>query len=147
MSKPLQRPLRLTLFVWALEGLSAWNALRVLEAVLFWRALVEYGARPGPLYLAIVGSVWLAVAGAIAYGLIGGRSWSWPAACAFPLAYGLWYWIDRLLSQTQRPGGPLALAITLIALALSCFSLLSRPTRRFLQAERHDRKPETPTTP
>jgi hypothetical protein len=139
MTEAVRRPKRVTLLAWALLGLSAWNALRLLQALRFWSVLSEYRARPAPLYLALTGGVWMAAGGMLAAACLRGKVWAWPGACGFVLAYGLWYWLDRLLAQGPRPGVPLALALTLILLGLAALVLLSGRTRRFFGTGRHDR--------
>jgi hypothetical protein len=139
MSQSMHRPLRVTLFGWALVGLSAWNALRLLEALLFWSVLAEYRAEPGPLYVAAGGAFWLICGAVLVFGWMKGRTWAWPAACGFSLGYGLWYWLDRLLAEAPRPTWPFALGFTLVLLAVAAFSLLSRRTLRHFHREPHER--------
>jgi hypothetical protein len=147
MSDREHRPLRVTLFAWLLAAISAWNALRLLEALLFWRILAEYRAEPGPLYVAASGALWLVCGVILIPGWLKGRTWAWPAGCAFAPGYALWYWLDRLLAQGPRPSWPFALGLSLALLALAGFSLLSRPTLRYFHREPHERKPKTPTSP
>lgn len=141
----MNRPLRVTLLAWGLAGLALWHAVRLLEALLYWRILGEYSARPGALYLALTGALWTGSASAAAYGLLRGRPWARPAACGCILAYTLWYWLDRLLAQVHRPGGLFALGATMVSLSLAAFILLSGPSIHFFRRELHDRESETPS--
>jgi len=144
MSETRPRPLRVTLFAWIVLGLSAWNALRLVETLLFWRVLTEYGAQPGPVYMAARGAFWLAFGLGLTAGMLRGSRWAWPAAAAFTLGYGLWHWLDRLLAQDPTPAWPFALGLTFILMSLAAFILLSPRTLRYFHREPHERKSETP---
>ena len=140
----MRRPLCVSLFAWILAGVSAWNAVRFLGTLLFWHVLTQYGARPGPIYIAASGAFWLAFGILLVRAWLKGDAWAWPGACGFSLGYGLWYWLDRLFAQGPRPTWPFALGVTVILLVPAAICLLSRRTRLYFRREDHERDSETP---
>ena len=119
-------------------GFSAWNALRLGEAIYTWKTLLEYGAYPS--YIALTGGIWLIVGLFLTWGLWRGRRWAWLATTLVTLSYAAWYWLDRLLLQKPHSNWPYALIATGILLLIVLLILLSRKTRRFFHRDPHERK-------
>ncbi|KAF0107187.1 MAG: hypothetical protein FD146_2028 [Anaerolineaceae bacterium] len=136
LSLRLRRPRRVTLLAFAALLLSAWNGLRLGEAVAFRQVLREYGAQPGPVFLAVSGGVWLAAGLAIAFGLWRGKAWAWYAAVGAAAGYPVWVWFERLIFQQPHANWPFALGVTLVCLAPVIVILFSRKTTSFFNVQR-----------
>src|SRR5512145_311361 len=79
--------------------LGAMGWLRFAAALREWNLLIELGARPGPLYMAIGGALWgLLGWGAVVLLFVHPRGgWDRPAVFLAVLAAAILYWIDLLL--------------------------------------------------
>jgi hypothetical protein len=102
-------------FIWVLMVIlvlfSLGSGLRLLGALRSWETLAAFGVQPGPLYIALSGGVFALafLASALALGLRL-RAAAWMVRVTV-VAYGLWYWVDRLaVDQTRQPENSLFLA-------------------------------------
>ena len=136
---PRKRPFGVTLFVWMVLCLSAWGALRLIAALRWWEVLDQYGARLGPLYLAITGAGW-AVAGAVLlWSIWTGKGWAYPA---IPAAIFIWlaeYWLERIIFQDRRANLAFMIFLSIVLLAFTLLIAFNRNTRDFLlRSEEHE---------
>jgi len=115
---------------------SAWNALRLGEAIFFWRTLDKYGGHP--LYITISAAVWIIAGLLIAWGLWLGKVWGWAAALAGIVGYTAWYWFDRLVIQEPPASRLFVLIVNIIFLLILLPILLSSKTRRFFKRDAHE---------
>lgn len=95
--------------------------IRLAAALRAWDFLVELGARPGPLYMAIGGALWgLLGWGAVA--LLASRprgDWNRPAVFLMVLLLAMTYWVDVLgfnRSAEMRVNWPFSLIVTAVGL-------------------------------
>jgi len=98
-------------------ALMGW--LRLQQALVDWDLLLQFGARPGPLYLAIGGAVWgvLGLAGTVF--IYTPRRWTRWAPLGIALLISASYWADFLLftrSAEMMTNWPFALGVTLLGL-------------------------------
>lgn len=98
-------------------ALMGW--LRLQQALLDWNLLLEFGALPGPQYLAISGAVWgvLGLAGAVFTYVP--RRWARRTALGIGLLFSASYWADFLLftrAAEMMTNWPFALGVTLLGL-------------------------------
>lgn len=139
--KKLDRPNRVKLLVLLLLWIAVWNGIRLANAVVFWKTLKSYGT--SPLYIAVSGGVWLAAGLIVSMGLWRGKAWSWAAALGGAAGYTSWYWFDRLVLQEPRANWPFAIIVTVLLLIFVSLSLLTYPTRIYLQKTAYERTTET----
>jgi hypothetical protein len=109
-----RRPIGIYLLSLFILGLSLWNGLRLIQAIIFWPIFKEYQAHPGPLYLAISGGVWLLIGLALLWGMWRGRTWALYTTLGSVVIYAFWYWFDRLILQEPHPNWPFALLSTMM---------------------------------
>ena len=109
----------------------AGNILRLVETVLFWMILAEYGAQP--LYIAATGAFWVVAGILIAWSLWQGKTWGWIAALVGSIGYTAWYWFDRLILQKPHANWPFILAANVVVLLLIITILFSNGTKKFLK--------------
>jgi hypothetical protein len=109
-----RRPIGIYLLSIFTIGLSLWNGLRLIQAIIFWPIFKEYQVHPGPLYLAISGGVWLLVGLSLLWGMWRGRTWALYSTLGSVVIYAFWYWLDRLILQEPHPNWPFALLSTIM---------------------------------
>ena len=144
---PSKRPFGVTLLQWLVLILSAWGAIRFLAALRWWEVLIEFDARPGPLYLAITGTAW-AVAGIILFwGFASRKSWSQSAVLSAFAGWQIEIWIERVSFQSPAQNLPFALAVSCFLAGVIIVTTLHRSTRYYLtKSEEHEQPDKHPKT-
>ena len=135
MSKP---PFRVTLLLWLVLFLTAWNALRLWTAISWFNVLNEYSASPNPAITAFSGAFWVAIGIILIWGIWQRKPWTVKLLLGATAGYTVWYWSERLFWQSPHPNWPFAVIVNL---ALIIFILF---TTRPLTREAHERKIEHP---
>ncbi len=131
-------PFRVTLLSGVVLSLTAWNLFRVGTAIAWRGILAEFAAQPGPLYIGISGAIWSAVGLVLVWAILWAKKWTPRLLAGAAAAYTLWYWIDRLVLQTQRDNWPFTLAVNLLIFILVVFTTKSN----YFQREAYERKSE-----
>src|SRR5512143_1822720 len=104
-------PFRVTVFMWLVLILTAWNALRLWTAVA-WRArFAEFAPSPGPIYIGLSGTVWVMTGLFVVWSLWQQKPWTRGLIVAGAAAYTVWYWLDRLLLQKERTNWAFSLVL------------------------------------
>ena len=134
------------MFALSILGAALWNGLRLSQAFFYWSILKEYHAEPGPGFAAITGGFWLVTGLIIFWGLWQLKSWARFGAIGVSLAYGSWYWLDRLILQKPHSNWPFSLGITILFLLISVYILYSPRVKKCYQRDTHDRKTEIKTS-
>jgi len=133
-----KRSLRVTLSVWLVLFLTAWNALRFFTAIAWRDRLIEFSASPPFWVTALVGAVWL-VTGCIVLWSIGWeKKWAGNMLLGAAAGYSIWYWIERLVWQAPRPNWPFAVILNLLLVLFILF------VKRALTRETNERKNKNP---
>jgi hypothetical protein len=130
-------PLRVTLLLWLVLILTAWNVLRLWTSIAWHNVLVEYSAQPGPILVDLAAAIWVAVGFAVIWGIWRNKPWTAKLLLWATTGYTIWYWAERLIWQAPRPNWPFAVILNLLALILIIFAT------RSLAREAYDRKPPT----
>lgn len=138
----IRRPRSVSLLAFAALAMAAWNGFRLGEAIYFWETLREYEVRPGSLYIAISGGVWLVVGFILAGGLWLGRIWAFYAAIGNIAVYTIWVWFDRLVLEQPRANLPFTLVTTLACLCIILILLFARKTTSFFKSQRKSNDPQ-----
>ena len=100
-----QRPhlwIRLLALIFVLLSGLGW--IRFEQTLAHWGLLLEFGARPGPLYIAAGGILWGLAGLPPAFGLMTRRGWGPPLARWVAPVYPLSYWADRFLFSSAQGG-------------------------------------------
>jgi hypothetical protein len=137
MTRP-RRPLSVTLLALGVLSLTTLNAARLYTALAAWPWLAQYAPIPGPLYLALTGLAWTLAGLALYLGLWLGWERGRQAAFLLSLVYAAYYWLDRLLLQTDpaRPNWLFAVLFTVLGLAYTYLALHRPKARRYFRPER-----------
>jgi hypothetical protein len=143
VSPDVKRPFRVNILALLVFGVSAWNGLRMGEAIFFWKTIEQYGA--SPLYISMSGGAWLIIGLSIFWGLWMGKIWGWMATILGTACYTSWYWFNRMVLQESHANWPFVLITHIILLLVISCILFSHRTRRFFTRDVYERKPETPT--
>ncbi|MEZ0395909.1 MAG: hypothetical protein ABWK53_05725 [Anaerolineales bacterium] len=131
----LKRPQTVTLLTLFVLFFSAWNGIRLGQAIILRDLLQTYRARGGFLYPALSGGFWLVISLMIAWGLWRGAARIQKIAAVAAALYALWYWFDRLVIQIPHPGWPFAMGITLVLLAAFYIDLFDPQVSKFIQSK------------
>jgi len=137
---PSPIPNRIQILIMLLMVPTFWNGLRFAEALIFWKTLQEYGARPGPLYMAVSGGVWLVCGIALIAGIGKKKAWAWYATLGAATGYPVWVWADRLFVQKPHANWPFGLIATLTCMLLVVIIMITPRTRNYfgLRKEVHE---------
>jgi hypothetical protein len=140
---PQKRPFSVTLLLWLVLSLSAWGAVRLFAAFLWWSVLNEFGARLSPLYLSITGAGWIVVGGVLLWSFFSGKLW---VRLAIPISIFLWvieYWVERMFFEAPRANFFFALIASIILLIVTFVSAFNQKTKKFfIKSEEHEQPNE-----
>jgi hypothetical protein len=144
---PPRRPFGVTLLAWAVLILSAWGVIRCIAALRWWAELIEFDARPGPLYLAVTGAGWGVAGGVLFRSLASRKLWSRIAAPASVIAWQIQLWIERFVSPSSSPNLPFAISLSILITGMIIVAALHRSTRYYLhKSEEHEQPDQHPKT-
>jgi hypothetical protein len=129
-------PLRVTLLLWLVLTLAAWNALRLWTALAWHNVLNEFSAQPASTITAISGAVWMVTGIILIWGIWQKKAWAAKLLLGASAGYTVWYWSERLIWQTPHPNWLFAVIVNLALLVFILF------TTRLLTREAHERKIE-----
>ncbi len=125
MNKPAKLPFRITLLLWLVLIITAWQVVRMVTSLAWRDTLSTYVSFPEPLYIGATGAVW-AILGLIwLAGFWRGTTWNRPYLLIASIAYTAWAWADRFLVRAE-PGAnwPFALLANLVLLGFTLSILL-----------------------
>ena len=131
-------PLRVTLLLWLVLTLAAWNALRLWTALAWHNVLNEFSAQPASTITAISGAVWMMTGIILIWGIWQKKAWAAKLLLGAETGYSVWYWSEHLLWQNPHPNWLFAVIVNL---GLIIFILF---TTKSLSREAHERNNENP---
>ena len=132
-------PFRVTLLLWLVFFLTAWNAARLWTAIAWHNVLAEYSAQPTSTITAISGAFWMVTGLILVWSIWQKKAWTAKLLLGASAGYTVWYWIERLVWQSPHPNWPFAVIVNLVLIIFILF------TTRSLTREAHERKIEHPT--
>lgn len=120
MQKPARLPIRITIFLWLVLTITAWNIVRVITSVL-WRGTLEtYAPQTGPLYIGITGTIWALAGMVLLFGFVRSARWFRIILLITACSYSAWIWADKLFVQSQlRANWPFDLLCTILLLGFT----------------------------
>ena len=132
-------PFRVTLLLWLVLFLTAWNAVRLWTAIAWRSVLTEYSAQPAPTVTAVSGAFWMVTGLILVWSIWQKKAWTVKLLLGASAGYTVWYWSERLIWQSPHPNWPFAVIVNLVLIIFILF------TTRSLTREAHERKIEHPT--
>jgi hypothetical protein len=144
MLKPPKRPLRITLLLWLVLIVTAWNLVRLFAAIDWKNTLEKYYYSPqGVLYVGLTGAFWALVGIFVLWCYRRGGQYTRLIFLVTAGLYAAWYWIDRLFIQsTPQSNWLFALAVTVLLLGFTGFVVLDPRNLPYFRRETHERKRE-----
>ncbi len=94
-------PLRITLLLWLVLIITAWNIVRLATSIAWRDTLGTYAPWPGIFYIGLTGAIWALTGLVLFWGFIRGEVWSRIAILVASFIYAAWFWADRLFIQPQ----------------------------------------------
>jgi hypothetical protein len=135
MSKP---PFRVTLLLWLVLFLTAWNALRLWTAIAWHNVLNEFSTQPISTITAVSGAFWMVTGIILLWSIWQRKAWAAKLLLGASAGYTVWYWCERLIWQNPHPNWPFAVIVNLVLIVFILF------TTKSLTREAHERKIENP---
>ena len=145
MKKRLKLSIQVTLLLWLVLILTAWNAVRLVTGITWRDTLETYVRYPGSIYIIATGSFWTLAGLFILWSWWNGKRFTRAALLIASGLYTLWGWADRLFVQAvMRPNWPFDLVVTILLLAFSAAVILNPKNLIYFQREAYERKSENP---
>ncbi len=135
MSRP---PFRVTLLLWLVLFLTAWNALRLWTAIAWHNVLNEFSAQPFSTITAVSGAFWMVTGIVLLWSIWQKKAWAAKLLIGAAAGYTVWYWCERLVWQNPHPNWLFAVIVNLVSIIFILF------TTKSLTREAHERKIENP---
>ena len=131
-------PFRVTLLLWLVLFITAWNGLRLWTALAWQKVLTEFSAQPATWITALSGCIWMVTGVLIIWGIWQNKAWTVKILVGAAAGYSAWYWSERLIFQEPRPNWPFAVLLNVVLLIFIFFAT------KTLTREAHERKPKNP---
>lgn len=137
MNKP---PFRVTLTLWLVLLLTAWNALRLWTALAWQNVLNEFSSQPTSTITAVSGAFWIVAGIILLWSIWQKKAWAAKLLLGTAAGYSVWYWSEILIWQNLHPNWLFNLIVNLVLMIFILF------TTKSLMRETHERKNKNPTT-
>ncbi|MBI3161761.1 MAG: hypothetical protein HYZ23_04595 [Chloroflexi bacterium] len=132
-----KHPFRVTLLLWLVLCLTAWNAVRLWTALAWQNTLNEFSAQPAPAITALSGGLWLTVGIVLAWGIWQKKAWARILLLGATGSYTVWYWSERLIWQGPRPDWLFAVVVNLAGIIFILFTTKSLTREAYERAIEH----------
>ena len=134
-----KRPFNTWLLIIIILGFTLYQGFRFGSAIHFWDFLEYHGARGGPLYILLSGTLWSAAGLILLWGILFRHAWvRWVIPC-MTILYAAWYWLDRTFLQYPHANWPLSLVMTFVFIVFIFSTLLSTTTQDYFRTQEKQR--------
>ncbi len=117
MHKQSKFPLRITILLWLVLIITAWNSIRMVTSIAWRNTLETYAPKPGPFYIGVTGAFWALIGLFLLWSFIRGYRWTRIILLTAGCCYSIYIWVDKLFIQTQlRANWPFNLLTTFLLL-------------------------------
>jgi hypothetical protein len=118
-------PLRITILLWLVLIITAWNFVRVVTSIAWHNTLETYAAKPGPFYIGLTGTIWTLIGLFLLWSFIRGARWTRLIFLITGSGYSIWIWVDKLFIQASlRANWPFDLLTTILLLSYTVVIVL-----------------------
>ena len=139
MYKHSKLPFRITLLLWLVLIITAWNIIRLITSITWHGILNTYAPRPGPIYIGVTGAIWTLAGLFVLLGFVRGAKWTRMVLVLASLGYAIWDWADKLFIQAQlRANWPFDLLTTIILLGFISAVVLDPHNRTYFEKETYE---------
>ena len=139
MRNPSRFPFRITLLIWLVLITTAWNVVRLATAWSWRTTLQTYAPHPGVAYIAITGLIWTLLGLSVLWSIWRGARWTRPLLLIATIAYCVWIWADRLITQNPlHANWPFDLFVTVILLGFTAYVVLDPHNEAYFRKEKHE---------
>lgn len=133
------RPPFVTFLMLVVLLIASWYTLRLVQTFNFWDILIKYHSYPGPLYQVISSLVWIISGLFLFFSLLKRKNSSIKLFRWGMLAFIVWWWIDRLFFQFDRPLEIIPIILTFSMILLVVFGLRFQKTDPYFRyREKHE---------
>jgi hypothetical protein len=141
MKSVLKFSFQVTLLLWLVLILTAWNIVRFATGIAWHETLATYAPNPGPGYIAATGALWALAGLFLLWCWWNRKSYTRAALLIVSGLYTVWSWADRLFVQTEmRANWPFDLLITIILLSYASVVVLNPKNLSYFQRETYERE-------
>jgi hypothetical protein len=129
------RPILVTLLAVGVLIIASLYLLRLVETVRQWQFLSSLDG-VSPLYQALTGLIWASAGLPLFWGLWRGHARAASFAPGYLLAFGLYYWFDRLVIANRAvslANWPVTAGLTVVSLAFMFLALRVRASRDYFK--------------
>ena len=133
-----KQPFRVTLLLWLVLTLTAWNFIRFWTALAWREVLNEFSSQPTSTIITASGAVWMVTGIFILWSIWQRKAWAAKLLLGASAGYTVWYWSERLIWQSPHPNWPFAVIVNLVLLGFIQFAIKS------LSREAYEQKNENP---
>ena len=134
---------QVTLVLWLVLILTAWNIVRFATGLAWRDTLMTYAPHPGPIYIARTGALWALTGFFLLWCWWNRRSYTRAALLITAGLYTAWSWADRLFVQAEmRANWPFDLLVTVVLLVFVSVVVLNPKNLNYFQRESYERKPK-----
>ncbi|MBI5945287.1 MAG: hypothetical protein HY864_13025 [Chloroflexi bacterium] len=131
-------PARVTLLLWLVLSLTAWNALSAWTSFAWRNALNEFLSQPSAAITTVSGAIWAVIGMLLAWGIWQRKAWAGKLLLGASAGYTVWYWSGRFIWQSPHPNWLFAVIVNLVLLGFILF------IKKSLSREAYEQKNETP---
>jgi len=137
-NEEIRRPISVTLLAWGVLILTMSNVLRFGSTLAQWELILRLMERPGPIYIAATGLIWALAWLIVFLSLWFGLRWARLATFSAAIIYSSYYWMDRLIYQSEvtRKNISFSLGITILFLISTAIIMLLPGSRKYFQTKR-----------
>jgi len=127
------RPLCVTLIVFGVLIIAGFHLIRCIQAMIQWQFLAPL-LNGLPLYLGLSGLIWTVVWLPLAWGLWRGDPWAFRLMRWATPAYGIYFWLDRLILRTglEPANLPFTVGLTILLIVFVFWTLSKASVRAFI---------------
>jgi hypothetical protein len=118
-------PLRITILLWMVLTITAWNFVRLVTSIAWHNTLETYATKPGPFYIGLTGTIWTLIGLFLLWSFIRGAQWTRLVLLITGSCYSIWIWVDKLFVQASlRANWPFDLLTTMLLLGYTVVIVL-----------------------
>ncbi len=147
MTTQSRLPLRITLLLWLVLIITAWNIVRLVSGIAWRETLEIYAPHPGVLYVALTGAIWTLVGLFTLWSFWRGERWTRSLIVTAAALYSAWIWVDRLFFQAKTQANwPFTLLLTVLLLVYTAAVVLDPRNRIYFRKETYERESKKPSS-